>query len=346
MHNSNKILNNSTEENKNIHTRISELESELERQKTIGKYLAESEERYRLLADVSRDMIFIVDKKDNIKFVNNYAAEQFQCMPEDIIGKNRKSLFPPEVYKHQERNLNKVLKSGKSLYVENTAIFRSNRLVWLGTWLIPIMDKGGRVNEVMGVSRDITMQKKAEEEVKQTVITLKQRNEKLAALNILINELNLLGDNLIKILQKSLSITMNSVSADFGVTFLYGNDKKFNKALASEGLSQKFLEWNNTRYMEIAKNNKDKRWASYQAFHNKRPYLIEDVKDIYEGEVLEALVDEGIFSIVAIPLIYQNDCLGMMMIGSKEGKKLELFEMDFLDSIGKHVGTVIYKKNI
>lgn len=314
--------------------------------KTMQKELQGSERHLRDIVELEPECVKIVAKNGKLLDMNPAGLAMIKAeSKKDVLGKSIYELIYPDdidIFLKLHKSALKG-KSGKAEFRINTF---DGKVLFMESHSVPWRDAQGKITAVLSVTRDATERKQAENELKQIIDTLKQRNEKLAALNILINELNLLGDDVIKIIQKSLDITMSAISADFGIVFLYDSDKKLNKALAHEGLSQKFMTWNNNRYLEIAKNNKDKRWASYQAFQNKRPYLVENVKDVYEGEVLEALKNEGVLSMAAIPLINQNNCLGMMMIGSKEGKKLELFEMDFLDSVGKHVGAVIYNKKI
>ena len=55
--------------------------------------LASSEERYRILAEASHVMIFIVEEQGNVEYVNEFASRQFGLRPVSIIGKNINSLF-------------------------------------------------------------------------------------------------------------------------------------------------------------------------------------------------------------------------------------------------------------
>lgn len=325
---------------------IIEVTKEITENKENEKKILESEKHLKDIVELEPECVKIVAKNGELLDMNPAGLAIIKAKSKtDVYGKSIFDIVYPDdlsIYLKLHKSALKG-KSGKAEFRINT--FDSQTL-HMESHSVPWKDANGKITAVLSVTRDITERRKAEDELKQTIATLKQRNEKLAALNILINELNLLGDNAVKILQKSLDITMNAISADFGVVFLIDKNKNLSKALAHQGLSQRFLNWLNNRYLKIAKTNKDKRWASYQAFLNKRPYLVENVNDVYEGEVLEVLENEGIVSIAAIPFIYQNNCLGIMLIGSKEGKILELFELDFLDSVGKHVGVVIYNKNI
>jgi PAS domain S-box-containing protein len=128
--------------------------------------LRESEARYRTLAEAAPDMIFIIDRNDCVEYVNRFAAESIGYSPEEIIGKPRASLFPPEVAEHQRQSLQHVVEKNEPYYAED-AVPIDGRNVRLGTWLVPMHDDEGRVRAVLGVSRDITEQKTLEEHLRQ-----------------------------------------------------------------------------------------------------------------------------------------------------------------------------------
>ena len=124
--------------------------------------LRESEKRYRTLAEAAPDMIFIVDGDGGVNYVNSFAAKQFRNSPEAIIGKHTKDLFPSDISGRQSQNLQKVFETGKPVYAENKTTLL-DRDVWLSTWLAPLFNEAGDVYSVLGISRDITERKQAEE---------------------------------------------------------------------------------------------------------------------------------------------------------------------------------------
>ena len=124
--------------------------------------LRESEKRYRTLAEAAPDMIFIVDGDGGVNYVNSFAAKQFRNSPEAIIGKHTKDLFPSDISGRQSQNLQKVFETGNPVYAENKTTLL-DRDVWLSTWLAPLFNEAGDVYSVLGISRDITERKQAEE---------------------------------------------------------------------------------------------------------------------------------------------------------------------------------------
>ena len=128
--------------------------------------LQQSEERYRILAESSPEMIFVIDREDQVQYVNQRAAGQFGKTPDQVIGLPRLDIFPPTVGEGQALGLKKVLETGETLSSESEVIFPTGK-VWLETQLVPVRDDSGTVSAVMGISRDISERKRAEQIIRE-----------------------------------------------------------------------------------------------------------------------------------------------------------------------------------
>lgn len=123
--------------------------------------LNESRERYRILAEASQDFIFIIDVNETIKYMNYFAADYLGLPVGNLIGKPFSKL-PAEIYKPLRLIIQKAIKKGKPISSENKIVFPKAE-VWLDTKLIPLKDSNGGISAVMGVARDITKNRLAEE---------------------------------------------------------------------------------------------------------------------------------------------------------------------------------------
>jgi PAS domain S-box-containing protein len=132
-----------------------------------------SERKYRTLAEAIPDPVFIIDHDDTILYVNTSAAESLQLPADEITGKPRKSLFPPDIADEQSHDLQTVFESEKPLRKE-TEILYGDREIWQDNTLVPLKDETGNVTAVLGISRDITDRKRAEEALVESEI--KYRN--------------------------------------------------------------------------------------------------------------------------------------------------------------------------
>ncbi len=142
------------------------LESLREREQ-VEADLRESEERYRTLAETAEDMIFVIDRADRIQYVNAAAARVFGDQPKNIIGKLRAELFPPATAGHQAPNLQRLFETGQPFISESPNIFPGGEY-WLNTQLVPMRNPAGEVTAVMGISRDITERKRAEDALRES----------------------------------------------------------------------------------------------------------------------------------------------------------------------------------
>jgi PAS domain S-box-containing protein len=129
--------------------------------------LAASEERYRNLAEASPDMIFVIDSNGKVRYLNTSAARAAGRQPQEALGVPLRDFFPPDIYQRQWQNIQKVMETGKSLYVEAVTPFGQSRH-YLDTWLVPLRTQEGQVSAVMGISRDVTERKRMEQELQES----------------------------------------------------------------------------------------------------------------------------------------------------------------------------------
>ncbi|NLP12599.1 PAS domain S-box protein, partial [bacterium] len=118
--------------------------------------LQQSEQKYRLLAEAAQDFIFIIDRMDRVRYVNPTGLRHLGKPAEQVVGKKRSILFPPETSRRQKMALDRVFREGISLYSENPLTYAQSSAIWLGTWLVPLFNVKKQVHQVLGISRNIT----------------------------------------------------------------------------------------------------------------------------------------------------------------------------------------------
>jgi PAS domain S-box-containing protein len=127
--------------------------------------LQESEEKYRALFESATDMIYMIDKNNKVLSANKAAVRLFGKGLKEIIGKSIFYLFPEKIATRFSKNLKKVFEIGKPGFYEANMIV-GRRESWISVNLSPVRDPKGRIMAVMGVTRDITEQKKRERQIK------------------------------------------------------------------------------------------------------------------------------------------------------------------------------------
>jgi PAS domain S-box-containing protein len=83
---------------------------------------------------------------------------------------------PEEARRLREFNRT-VIKEGKELTIDSTAILPSGKTVFLNAWIRPVKDESGRVSKLFGTIHDITERKKAAAELKKYSETLEEMVE-------------------------------------------------------------------------------------------------------------------------------------------------------------------------
>jgi PAS domain S-box-containing protein/putative nucleotidyltransferase with HDIG domain len=119
-------------------------------------------EYLKKIAELAEDAIYILDRQGRYIFVNRYGTELIGKKVKDIIGKGLKDIFPKKTVADQMDLIARVFKTGKSerYRIDLPTQFGTR---WYSTRLIPVALKGDNPDAVIGISRDITKIKKAED---------------------------------------------------------------------------------------------------------------------------------------------------------------------------------------
>ena len=86
---------------------------------------------------------------------------------DQVIGKPRRNFFPPEIAKTQEASLKMVFETGEPVRREEIIQFGGKEL-WVDTNLVPLKNEEGFVTSVLGIARDTTERRKAENELRES----------------------------------------------------------------------------------------------------------------------------------------------------------------------------------
>ncbi|MFH1137929.1 MAG: PAS domain S-box protein [Pseudomonadota bacterium] len=135
---------------------------EMGERRKVEEALRRSEETYRFLVEYQNDMIFRTDLEGRLLFASPSFRRMFDRKESELQGLRILSLVEPE-----DREL--VLQSVEKLLAPPYAVNFEHRsrtahgLGWLAWSAVGMTDMTGRVFEFIGVGRDVTEKKKAEE---------------------------------------------------------------------------------------------------------------------------------------------------------------------------------------
>lgn len=137
---------------------------DLTEQKRFENALREREEKYRLLVENQTDLIIKFGLDDRLLFVSPSYCEVFGKKEEEILGENFTPLVHEEDREETARTMEKLHRPPHTIYLEQR-LMTKNGWRWLSWAHQGILDDKGDVIAFVGVGRDITKRKLAENRI-------------------------------------------------------------------------------------------------------------------------------------------------------------------------------------
>jgi len=140
--------------------------------------LRESEERYRLLADNASDVIWVRELDLAISYVSPSVVRQRGFTPEEVLGQTLDEAMTPASARLVRETLSEALAwvrtappeevAARALVLEAEMTCKDGSTVWVEVKAKLLTDPDGRPSGILGISRDITERKRAEEAVRES----------------------------------------------------------------------------------------------------------------------------------------------------------------------------------
>jgi PAS domain S-box-containing protein len=154
------------------------------KRKLAEESLAEERNLLRTLIDNLPDNIYVKDTKRRF-VVGNIAVARFMGAgtPDDLLGKTDFDFYPKELAAKYYSDGQKVIASGEPLVSqEEPAVDAEGNHKWYSTTKVPLRDSRGKIVGVVGISRDITARKLAEDDREKLMVTLALKNKELESI--------------------------------------------------------------------------------------------------------------------------------------------------------------------
>lgn len=143
--------------------------------KYVEKELRHSRERYRTLAEAAHDFIFMVSRDGLMEYANGYACQALGFEPPQVDGMPASRFFQNFAVNHLQI-FSEVHEIDRPVYTEGPFTLDGHEF-WMGTWFVPVHNETGGMISVLGISRDITEQKKTDEALQRALQNERKLNE-------------------------------------------------------------------------------------------------------------------------------------------------------------------------
>ena len=130
------------------------------------------------------DMAWLKDADSRFIAVNKAFGEAVGMDPESLINQTCEVCFAKKEAKKFREDDQKVMKSRRQEIIEEKIIDSQKNEVWLETIKSPILNSSGEVIGTVGIARDISTHKQAEEALRQREAALEIRTSELEEANI------------------------------------------------------------------------------------------------------------------------------------------------------------------
>lgn len=131
----------------------------------VTRKLRESEEKYRLLVVNQNDLIVKVDPEGRFLFVSPSYCKLFGKREDELIDKKFMPLVHEEDREITSKAMKDLMKPPFIAYIEQRALTQ-NGWRWIAWSDTAIPGPDGKIKEIIGIGRDITERKRADEELK------------------------------------------------------------------------------------------------------------------------------------------------------------------------------------
>ena len=264
------------------------------------------------LLETSPDFVFMKDAQGHYILINKAFADMFNIAQETVSGKTDYEILPAGLADQCARSDQEVIRTGKSIRIEEETCLYKDELIYLETVKCPILDEHGDVVGIVGAARNITARKETEKMIKERSYLgwmISSISEEL--INIKIGGLK---SALIRVMQKIGSY----VGLDRGCIVIFSS--------VSNGMFPAYY-WctDGITQLPFYINDLMKREGSsvLTKLNEGKVLCIHGVDSLYDSACVEETIiqREGVKSLVIFPILSGGTLIGYMGLDSLSEKK-------------------------
>jgi PAS domain S-box-containing protein len=140
--------------------------------------LARERNLLHAMIDNLPDYIYVKDNEGRFVLGNTAVIRQMGLASiDDLVGKSDFDFFPQELAESYYADEQKIIQSGEGLYEYEGPTLDAGEERWVSTSKVPLRDAQGKVYGFVGLGRDITVRKRAEESLARRALLLQTAAE-------------------------------------------------------------------------------------------------------------------------------------------------------------------------
>ncbi len=288
-----------------------------------------SETLLHTLMESVDDLFFVIGRDGRYLMINGRGLKSCGYSLDDVIGKKPSEIFDEQMSKRFEENNSRVIQSGQPLVTEEWLNVLGEKRCY-STLLTPILDDKGRVEAVLGISRNITDLKRMMEELQiyagQLETLFKERVHSERLIREIIKEA-LTTKSIDEFLQTITYMLGESMNVSRVYIFKYDQIRK-NASTTHEWVA-KGIRPTKDEMQDVPVTAQP--WWSYEMLAG-RIICINDSSQTKSPELKELLQSQNVKSTLAIPIFTFEQPYGF--IGFDECKSVRKWEPMDIDLLG------------
>ena len=285
--------------------------------------LRESEKYYRTLVETSPDFVFVLGLDGTMTMVNRRFLEVTGFASDEIVGHSVLEFVGEMAPAFLREGMETLARSGAILQYEHPVRRKDGGAFPMEMSLSVLTDADGAPSGIMGVGRDISERKRAEE-------AQRLRTQQIEILNCIISKGNL-AQSLQELLETVLDCVVQPLAFDMAAIFMFDAESRSGKAVASRGLPEKHRF--NPEYLSI----------DHEPFslvlREGKPYFVDDTRVNHPYYLKKWGWSMG----CSVPLLSKGRVVGALNVASCRRSAFTAEERETLEMIGKEAGTLVSK---
>jgi PAS domain S-box-containing protein len=293
--------------------------------------VSESEQRFRELAENIREIFYVAGS-------DGRPIHYISPVYEQITGRDREDLYRDarawlaNTHPEDRPRVERALESDPQNFDQEYRILRPDGAQrWLRERTFPVKDETGKVVRTVGIAEDTTERRIVE-------TALERRYREIQALHD-ISQIILSSPDIVTTMERILDKAISIGSYDISVIRLFDPRTLTLQPVAWRG----YRDPKNVKRHHLRTIDAMTGMMTAQAMTVKEPHFEEDVPN---SAGLRTLKREGVQSAVVIPLLAEEEILGIFQLASRTPRKFTPDDIRLLEAIGNQMGLAIQKARL